>query len=83
VQIFDAAVQDNRNVILRGCEAGKWTTACVDLTADACRNDGTRDTFRAGNNVDDLFIFVPSQGGREPTLFVDEVVLFDAGTRPE
>jgi hypothetical protein len=83
VQIFDATVQDNRNVILRGCEAGKWTTACVDLTADACRNDGTRDTFRAGNNVDDLFFFVPSQAGREPTLFVDEVVLFDAGTTPE
>ena len=78
VQIFDATVQDNRHVNLRDLKTGEWTTVYVDFTRDSRRNDGTRDTFRAGNKVDDLFFFVPREQGREPTLFVDEVVLFDA-----
>jgi len=32
--------------------------------------------------VDDLFFFVPLSRGAKATLFVDEVVLFDAGVRP-
>jgi hypothetical protein len=54
-QIFDAAVQDNRHVNLRDLKIGEWITTCVDFTRDSRRNDGTRDTFRAGNKVDDLF----------------------------
>ena len=38
------------------------------------------DTFRAGNKVDDLFFFVTPEVGQQATLFVDEVVLFDAAT---
>jgi hypothetical protein len=44
------------------------------------RNDGTRDTFRAGHKVDDLFFFVTPDDGKVAMLFVDEVVLFDAAT---
>jgi hypothetical protein len=82
VQVFDATVQDNRHVLLRECAQGRWTTAYVDLARDARRNDGTSDPFRAGNKVDDLFFFVPSTPTNEPTLFVDEVVLYDAGEAP-
>lgn len=80
VQIFDATVQDNRHVNLRDLKTGEWTTAYVDFTRDSRRNDGTRDTFRAGNKVDDLFFFVAPETGRSATLLVDEVVLFDAAT---
>ena len=78
VQIFDATVQDNRHMNLRDLKTNGWTTTYVDFTRDSRRNDATRDTFRAGNKVDDLFFFVTPETGREPTLFVDEVVLFDA-----
>ena len=80
VQVFDATVQDNRHVNLRGLKTGEWTTAYVDFNHDSRRNDGTRDAFRAGNKVDDVFFFVPSEPGKNATLFVDEVVLFDAGS---
>lgn len=79
VQTFDATVQDNRHVNLRDLKSGEWTTAYLDFTRDSRRNDATRDIFRAGNKVDDLFFFVTPEAGKEATLFVDEVVLFDAG----
>jgi hypothetical protein len=79
VQTFDATVQDNRHVNLRDLKTGEWTTTYVDFTRDSRRNDGTRDTFRPGNKVDDLFFFVTPDAGKEATLFVDEVLLFDAG----
>jgi hypothetical protein len=80
VQIFDATVQDNRHVNLRALKTNEWATTYVDFTRDSRRNDGTRDTFRAGNKVDDLFFFVTPETGKETALFVDEVVLFDAAT---
>jgi hypothetical protein len=79
VQIFDATVQDNRHVNLHDLKSGEWTTTYVDFTRDARRNDGTRDALRPGHKVDDLFFFVTLEAGKEATLFVDEVVLFDAG----
>ena len=77
VQIFDATVQDNRHVNLTGLKQGEWTTQYVDFTRDSRRNDGTTGPFTAGNLVDDLFFFVPAKA----TLWVDEVVLYDAGSR--
>ena len=77
VQIFDATVQDNRHVNLTGLKQGEWTTQYVDFTRNSRRNDGTADPFTAGNLVDDLFFFVPAKA----TLWVDEVVLYDAGSR--
>ncbi len=78
VQLFDATAQDNRHVNLRDLKTNQWTMTYVDFTRDSLRNDGTRDTFRAGNKVDDLFFFVTPEAGKEATLFVDEVVLFDS-----
>lgn len=80
VQLFDATVQDNRHVNMGGLKSGEWTTAYVDFTRDSRRNDGTRDVFQAGNKVDDIFFFVPVNATQRPTLFIDEVVLFDAGS---
>ena len=74
VQIFDATVQDNRHLTLTGLKQGEWTTRYLDFTRDSRRNDGTRDVFAPGNLVDDLFFFVPDKA----TLYVDEVVLYDA-----
>ncbi|MCI0536418.1 MAG: hypothetical protein L0Z50_14455 [Verrucomicrobiales bacterium] len=78
VQIFDATVQDNRLLRLSNLKQGEWTTTYVNFTRDSNRNDGTRNSpFTAGNLVDDLFFFVQP----EATLWVDEVVLFDAADR--
>lgn len=84
VQIFDATVQDNRHVVLRGLAQNEWKTQYVDFSRDARRNDGTANSeFTAGNLVDDIFFFIntsASPGSRpEPVLHLDEVVLFDAG----
>jgi len=79
VQLFDATVQDNRHVRVNGLRENAWTTLYLDFSRDARRNDGTRDSFTAGNRVDDLFIFVEPENEKELTLLVDEVVLYDAG----
>jgi hypothetical protein len=77
-------VQDNRHVNLRGLTQGAWTTLYVDFSRESRRNDGTAPSpFAAGNKVDDLFFFVRSEGGDKVELFVDEVVLYDAGAGPE
>jgi hypothetical protein len=80
VQIFDATVQDNRHIRLNDPKENEWTTLYLDFARDSRRNDGTANSvFTAGNLVDDLFFFVEGDGTRTATLFVDEVVLFDAG----
>jgi hypothetical protein len=79
VQIFDATVQDNRHIRLTGIKPGVWTTQYLDFSRDARRNDGTvSSAFPAGNLVDAVFFF-PDPAARDAVLFVDEVVLFDAG----
>lgn len=80
VQIFDATVQDNRHIRLTNLKQGEWTTLYLDFSLDSKRNDGTANSpFAAGNLVDDLFFFLEGAEPRSATLFVDEVVLFDAG----
>lgn len=82
VQIFDLTVQDNRHVRLDGLKEGEWRTVHVDLTKDSLRNDGTsgpQSAFAAGHRVDDLFFFVEPAADKDVELFVDEVVLYDAG----
>jgi hypothetical protein len=79
VQIFDATDQDNRHVPLTGLKQGIWAFASVDFTKDGKRNDGKDTPFAAGHKVDDLFFFVEPDGDGEVDLFLDEVVLFDAG----
>ena len=78
-QIFDVTDQDNRHVVLGDLEQKAWRVAFVDFTKDGRKNDGRQTPFAAGHEVDDLFFFVEGEGGAEPELLVDEVVLFDAG----
>jgi hypothetical protein len=78
-QVFDATDNDNRHVRLPGLKQGQWETLYLDFTADGKRNDGTSTPFAAGHKVDDLFFFVEPEGGKEVDLYVDEVVLYDAG----
>ena len=79
VQIFDATVQDNRHLVLRDLPQNQWRTCYVDFSRDARRNDGSPGSdFPAGNLVDDIFFFVPARKGAPISLYVDEVILFDA-----
>jgi hypothetical protein len=82
VQVFDATVQDNRHVRLSELKQDVWTTLYVDLTRDAHRNDGAPNSpFTAGNLVDALFFFVEGDGAQKALLYLDEVVLYDAGEK--
>jgi hypothetical protein len=81
VQVFDATVQDNRHVELAGLKEGQWNTAYVDFSSDSRRNDGTSNSkLAAGNQVDGLFFFLGSEIRTDAELYIDEVVLYDAGT---
>ena len=52
------------------------------LERDARRNDSSPNSpFTAGNLVDALFFFVEGDGAQKTTLYVDEVVLYDAVER--
>ena len=79
VQIFDFTAMDNRHVNLINLKQGEWTTRYVDFSRDSRRNDGTDAPFTAGDMVDAIFFFVQPTGGQPVELYVDEVVLFDAG----
>jgi len=81
VQLFDVTVQDNRHIRLENLEPGRWVAMDLDFARDSRRNDGSPDpTFPAGHRVDDLFFFVEGLTAGSAVLFVDDVVLFDAGT---
>lgn len=75
VQIFDCTDNDNRHVRLEGLKEGAWTFTYVDFARDGRRNDGKDTPFAAGHKVDDIFFFVDEGAD----LFIDEVVLYDAG----
>lgn len=79
VQMFDATDQDNRHIRVKGLKQGSWEWANLDFVKDARRNDGKDTPFAAGHTVDDIFFFVEPDGDKEVQLFVDEVVLYDAG----
>ncbi|HRI16556.1 MAG TPA: hypothetical protein PLX89_26480 [Verrucomicrobiota bacterium] len=80
VQVFDATAQDNRHIRLAHLPQNRWVTQCLDFARDSQRNDGTANSpFTAGNLVDDVFVFVEGDSAKTATLFVDELVLFDAG----
>src|ERR1051326_6969838 len=82
VQMFDATDQDNRHIDLKDLKQGAWNWANLDFTKDAKRNDGKDTPFAAGHKVDDIFFFVAPDEGKDVELFVDEVVLYDAGAAP-
>jgi hypothetical protein len=79
VQVFDATDQDNRHIDMKDLKQGGWQWANLDFTKDAKRNDGKDTDFAAGHKVDDIFFFVEPEGRKDVELFIDEVVLYDAG----
>ena len=78
-QIFDVTDDDNRHIRAADLKQGSWQTLYLDFAADAQRNDGGSTPFAAGHQVDDLFFFVEPEGDRAAELYIDEVVLYDAG----
>ncbi len=79
VQMFDVTDNDNRHIHMANCRQDNWTTVYLDFTNDARRNDGGDTPFAADHVIDDIFFLVRPAGDAEVELFVDEVVLFDAG----
>lgn len=75
-QIFDLTDGDNRHVVLKDLKQGEWQFVHVDFTRDGIKNDGKQTPFAAGHKVDDIFFFID-----EGDLLVDEVVLYDAGSK--
>jgi lysophospholipase L1-like esterase len=80
VQIFDATDQDNRHVVAGDLAKESWSNLYVDFTRDGRRNDGGNSPFASGHLVDDLFFFIEPAGDEKLDVWIDEVVLFDAGT---
>ena len=78
VQIFDLTSMDNRHILLSNLEQGIWRVADLDFTRESRRNDGTLDTLKAGNLLDDIFIFTVGAAD-SCELYIDNVVLYDAG----
>jgi len=74
VALHDATDQTARQVQLSGCKQGKWTTQYVTFSKDE-KLSGEK--FPTGNKVDSVAFTVA--GGEGVQLYVDEVVLFDAG----
>lgn len=83
VQVFDLTAMDNRYVNVTNLTQSEWTTRYVDFSRDSRRNDGTNSPFAAGNKVDAIFFFVRPEGRQPVELYVDEIVLFDAGEAKE
>lgn len=75
VVLHDATADVDRAVDIKEPQQGKWATSYVDFTAGAGKKP-----LAAGNKVDSLTFVVP--GGQQAKLYVDEVVLFDAGKPP-
>jgi len=81
VQVFDLTDGDNRHIKLTGLKPDAWAWANLDFTTDGKRNDGKQTPFAAGHKVDDVFFFVTPEGDKEVNLHIDEVTLYDAGSR--
>ena len=79
-QHFSLTSEDNNHIRLSGLINGQWSEVTMNFTRDGQRNDGTPGVpFQDGERMDDLFFFVEPEGGGEANLFIDEVVLYDAG----
>jgi hypothetical protein len=75
---------DNNHIRVSGLTEGKWSEVTMNFSRDGRRNDGTPGVpFKEGERMDDLKIFVgkPNDPTQDVQLLVDEVVLFDAGSR--
>ncbi len=81
VLLHDASDSVDRVVEVKEPRKGKWTTAYLNFTQDSRCADGSSKPLAVGNKVDSLGFLVPGSG-EKVRLYVDEVVLFDAGKAP-
>jgi len=80
IMMFDATVQDNRYIRIADPVRGSWTRATLNFTRDGINNSGTQTPFSPGNRIDDIFFFPGFTSDEKTELFLDEVVLYDAGS---
>ena len=74
IVLHDATAMAGRLVELKGLPQGKWVTKYVNFTKDSIGGG----KLSAGNKVDSL-AFVVDGAGEKVKLYVDEIVLYDAG----
>ena len=78
IALHDATAKKDRAVVVNDCKQGRWVTQYVTFSKDEKFVGGGK--FATGNKTDSVAFIVPA--GKAVRLFVDEVVLFDAGSRP-
>jgi hypothetical protein len=54
---------------------GKWTEVTLDVTRDFRKKGGGRAKIKAGDALDDVFVFAGKPGDKELKLIVDDVKL--------
>jgi len=74
VILHDATAKRDRAVAVAGCKQGRWVTEYVTFSKDEQSLGGK---FATGSLVDSISFVTP--GAKDVELFVDEIVLFDAG----
>ncbi len=77
VALHDATAKAERTIELKDLPQGKWVTQYVNFTKDAKAPAGAK-PLAVRNELDALTFVVPGSG-EGVRLYVDEVVLYDAG----
>jgi hypothetical protein len=77
VQIYSLTNGYHRCLTLTGLEQDRWNSATVDMT-HARRPDGSGGPLAADERIDDIQFYID----RKADLWIDDIVLFDAGDDP-
>lgn len=78
VVLHDVTANADRIIEIKHVKKDKWVTRYLDFTRDSRAADAGGKPLAVGNKVDSLDFIVPGTG-EQVKLYVDEVVLFDAG----
>jgi len=79
IALHDVTADVDRVVEISDLKKGRWTTQYVDFSKDSRPAKDVSKPLAAGSMVDSLEFVVPGVEG--VSLYIDEVVLYDAGER--
>ena len=75
VFVFDMTQSDNWEHRIAQPAVGKWTEVTLNVTRDFRKKGGGGAKVRAGDAIDDVFVFAGEPGDKELQLIVDDVQL--------
>jgi len=75
VFVFDLTQADNWQCRIEKPVVGKWTEVTLNVTADFRKKGGGAAKVRAGDGLDDVFVFAGKPGDKDLKLIVDDVEL--------